>query len=188
MLRLGELVEPLGRTGRPAEVRGGEPLRADQVRARLPVRLVLGETVGCRPVPVARVVVRLVAALGTGQPRAEDALQGVRLVRGQRWVEVRQVDADLGLPAGGAQDAVQSGDVRRGDHVGDPGGQRVGRLLAGRYPQRVAVQLVAGDADVAAPEVVVQRGQVALPRVKVAGAVAGGTQGRQLAHLVGQPD
>src|SRR5205085_12165678 len=64
--------------------------------------------------------------------------------------------------------------------------QRVRRLLTLRYPQRVAVERVTGDADVAAAEGTEQVDQVALARVEAADAEFA-LLVRQADEVAGQP-
>jgi hypothetical protein len=133
-----------------------------------------------RAQPLARPLVRLVAALDGDQPATEDRGHRRGLVGAEPGVPAADVDADLALPPGGAQQRVQPPDVGRSDDVLHPLGQRIGGLLPLGHPEGVAVERVAGDAQVARAQRAQQRGGVALGGVEVADA--------ELTHLEGEPD
>jgi hypothetical protein len=155
-------------------------VRADRGGAGLEVRAVVGVGVSGGAESLAHPLVGLVAALGGDQPVAEHPGHHPRLVGGVGRVPAAQVDADLGLPAGRAEELVEPLDVGGRHHVLQPVGLRAGQRLAVAQPDAVAVQRVAGDADVAAAEGLEQLDHVALAGVEVADA--------ELAHLEGQSD
>jgi hypothetical protein len=127
----------------------------------------LRESVRRGTVPVADVVVGLVAALRADEMLPKHGAQGLSFVGSERGIVMREVDADLGPPAGLGQHLRQSRDIGRRDDVLHPVRQGTRWLLPGGHPQCVAVELVAGDADIARPERLQQRDEVAVVRVEV---------------------